>query len=82
MAQLFGKSLTTITKHIQNISFKEGVLNEEMACRNFRLTTQHGAVEGKTQEFSVKLYNLDLIISLGYRVKSLCGTQFSIWATT
>lgn len=80
MATLFGKGRSTITEHIQNI-FKEGELNEEMVCRNFRLTTQHGAIEGKTQEVSVKLYNLDVIISVGYRVKSLRGTQFRIWAT-
>jgi hypothetical protein len=55
--------------NIQNV-FKEGELNEEMVCRNFRHTTQHGAIEGKTQEVSVKLYNLDVIISVGYRVKS------------
>ncbi len=80
MAQLFGKARTTITEHIQNI-FKEGELNEEVVCRNFRLTTQHGAIAGKTQEVLVKLYNLDVIISVGYRVKSIRGTQFRIWAT-
>ena len=80
MAQLFGKARTTITEHIQNI-FKEGELNEEMVCRNFRLTTQHGAIEGKTQKVLVKLYSLDVIISVGYRVKSISGTQFRIWAT-
>ncbi|MCA1758179.1 MAG: virulence RhuM family protein [Bacteroidales bacterium] len=80
MSLLFGKARTTITEHIQNI-FKEDELKEEVVCRNFRLTTQHGAIEGKTQEVSVKLYNLDVIISVGYRVKSLRGTQFRIWAT-
>lgn len=80
MAALFGKARTTITEHINNV-FKEGELNEEVACRNFRLTTQHGAMEGKTQEISVKHYNLDVIISVGYRVKSLRGTQFRQWAT-
>jgi hypothetical protein len=80
MAQLFGKARTTITEHVQNI-FKEGELNEEVACRNFRLTTQHGAIEGKKQEVSVKLYSLDVIISVGYRVKSQRGTQFRVWAT-
>ena len=48
MAVLFGKARTTITEHIQNV-FKEGELNEEVVCRNFRHTTQHGAIEGKTQ---------------------------------
>jgi hypothetical protein len=80
MASLFGKARTTITEHIQNV-FKEGELNEEVVCRNFRLTTQHGAIEGKTQEVLVKHYNLDVIISVGYRVKSQQGTQFRIWAT-
>lgn len=80
MAELFAKGRSTITEHIQNI-FKEGELKEEMVCRNFRLTTQHGAIEGKTQDVSVKLYNLDVIISVGYRVKSQRGTQFRIWAT-
>lgn len=80
MASLFGKARSTITEHIQNV-FKEGELTEEMVCRNFRLTTQHGAIIGKTQEVSVKHYNLDVIISVGYRVKSQQGTQFRIWAT-
>ncbi len=80
MAMLFGKARTTITEHIQNV-FKEGELDEKVVCRNFRLTTQHGAIEGKTQEVLVKNYNLDVIISVGYRVKSPQGTQFRIWAT-
>jgi hypothetical protein len=80
IAELFGKSRTTITGHIQNI-FSEGELNEKVVCRDFRHTTQHGAIQGKTQEVSVKYYNLDVIISVGYRVKSLQGTQFRIWAT-
>jgi len=80
IAILFGKGRTTVTEHIANI-FKEGELDEKMVCRNFRLTTSHGAIEGKTQENSVKHYNLDVIISVGYRVKSLQGTQFRIWAT-
>ncbi len=80
MSKLFGKSRTTITEHIRNI-FKEGELNEQMVCRNFRHTTQHGAVTGKTQVKQVKHYNLDVIISVGYRVKSKQGTQFRIWAT-
>jgi len=80
MAVLFGKARTTITEHIRNI-FKEGELQEEVVCRFFRHTTQHGAIEGKTQEVSIKLYNLDVIISVGYRVKSIRGTQFRQWAT-
>ena len=80
IALLFGKGRSTITEHIRNV-FKEGELNENVVCRDFRQTTQHGAIEGKMQENSVKHYNLDVIISVGYRVKSLRGTQFRIWAT-
>lgn len=80
MALLFGKGRSTITEHIQNV-FKEGELDEKVVCRNFRHTTQHRAIEGKTQEKKVKNYNLDVIISVGYRVKSPQGTQFRIWAT-
>lgn len=80
MATLFGKGRTTITEHILNV-FEEGELDETMVCRNFRHTTPHGAIEGKTQEREVKYYNLDVIISVGYRVKSPQGTQFRIWAT-
>lgn len=80
MALLFGKARSTITEHIQNV-FNEAELNEEVVCRNFRLATPHGAIEGKMQEVSVKHYNLDVIISVGYRVKSLRGTQFRQWAT-
>jgi len=53
LAVLFGKSRTTITEHIQNI-FKEGELIEDSVCRNFRHTTQHGAISGKTQDATVK----------------------------
>ena len=80
MALLFGKAKSTINEHIKNV-FAEGELNEEVAIRNFRITTPHGAVEGKTQQSTVNLYNLDVIISVGYRVKSVQGTQFRIWAT-
>ena len=80
IALLFGKGRTTITEHIANV-FSEGELLENVVCRNFRLTTPHGAIEGKTQEKEVKHYNLDVIISVGYRVKSQQGTQFRIWAT-
>ena len=79
-AMLFGKARTIITEHIQNV-FKEGELDEKVVCRNFRHTTQHGAIQGNTQDTTVKYYNLDVIISVGYRVKSQRGTQFRIWAT-
>jgi len=81
MATLFDKARTTINGHIKNI-FKEGELIEEVVCRDFRHTTLHGAIIGKNQEVTTKMYNLDVIISVGYRVKSLKGTQFRIWATT
>jgi hypothetical protein len=80
MSMLFAKAKSTISEHIKHI-FEEGELNEELVVRNFRMTTQHGAIEGKTQQSTIKLYNLDVIISVGYRVKSLRGTQFRIWAT-
>jgi hypothetical protein len=80
MANLFDKGRSTVTEHIRNI-FKEGELNKEVACRDFRHTTKHGAIEGKTQTKTVKYYNLDVIISVGYRVKSLQGTKFRQWAT-
>jgi len=74
MATLFNKGRTTITEHIQNV-FKEGELNENLVCRDYRHTTQHGAIAGKTQEKKVKLYNLDVIISVGYCVKSKLGAN-------
>ena len=80
MCELFQKSKATISEHIKNV-FEEGELEEKVAVRNFRTTTQHGAIKGKTQEIEVKIYNLDVIISVGYRVKSPQGTQFRIWAT-
>jgi len=80
MASLFGKARSTVTEHVINI-FKEGELEDNLVCRNFRHTTQHGAIEGKTQEKEVKYYNLDVIISVGYRVKSIQGTKFRQWAT-
>lgn len=80
MAQLFDKGRTTITEHIRNI-FKEGELDEEVVCRNFRHTTQHGAIKEKIQTKSTQYYNLDIIISVGYRVKSPRGVQFRQWAT-
>jgi len=80
MGELFQKERSVITKHINNI-FNEGELDEELVCANFAHTTQHGAIKGKTQTQNVKLYNLDVIISVGYRVKSHQGTKFRQWAT-
>ena len=81
MAELFGKGRTTITEHIKNI-FDEEELVEKVVCRKSRQATQHGAIEGKTQTNNVTFYNLDVIISVGYRVKSKQGTQFRIWANS
>lgn len=80
MQELFQKSKATISEHIKNI-FEEGELEEKVVVRNFRTTTPHGAIQGKTQESKVNLYNLDVVISVGYRVKSVQGKQFRIWAT-
>ncbi|MBN2685349.1 MAG: virulence protein RhuM/Fic/DOC family protein [Pontiellaceae bacterium] len=80
LSTLFGRDRTVISRHIGNI-FKEGELAKEMVCANFAHTTPHGAIEGKTQSKQVEYYNLDVIISVGYRVKSNQGTQFRIWAT-
>lgn len=74
MALLFDKGVPTINEHIKNI-FKQGELRENSVIRKFRIT----ADDGKTYE--TQFYNLDVIISVGYRVKSLRGTQFRIWAT-
>lgn len=80
IADLFGVDRTVVTKHIGNI-FKEGELEEKLVCANFAHTTSHGAIKGKTQQSVSKFYNLDMIISVGYRVNSTRATQFRIWAT-
>ena len=80
LGQLFERDRTVIGRHIRNI-FKEGELDEEVVCANLAHTTQHGAISGKTQTSSTKFYNLDVIISVGYRVKSIRGTQFRQWAS-
>lgn len=74
LAELFQKSRVTITEHIGNI-FKEGELDENLVSRKFRLTAADGKI------YDTTFYNLDVIISVGYRVKSHRGTQFRIWAT-
>ena len=79
MAELFQKDRTVITRHINNV-FKEGELEKDMVCAKIAHTTRHGALEGKLQIQEVVLYNLDVIISVGYRVKSRRGTAFRIWA--
>ena len=80
IAELFQKDRTVITKHINNV-FQTGELEEKVVCAKFAHTTQHGAIEGKTQIKQVEYYNLDAILSVGYRVNSKRGTQFRQWAT-
>lgn len=80
LSELFERDRTVIGRHIRNI-FNEGELDEEVVCANFARTTKHGAIEGKSQTKSAKYYNLDVIISVGYRVKSIRGTQFRQWAS-
>ena len=80
LCELFNKSKATISEHIKNV-FEEGELDQKVVVRKFRTTTQHGAIAGKTQDIDVNGYNLDVIISVGYRVKSQQGTQFRMWAT-
>ena len=80
IAELFGVQRPAITKHLSNI-FKSGELDEKVVCSILEHTTQHGAVKGKEQRRKTKIYNLDAIISVGYRVNSKRATQFRIWAT-
>ena len=74
MCDLFDKNKRTVSEHIRNI-FKEGELSENSVVRNFRTTAKDG------KSYQINYYNLDVIISVGYRVKSQRGTQFRIWAT-
>jgi len=80
MAELFQSSKSNISEHIKNV-FAEGELVEDEVVRFFRTTTPHGAMPDKTQTHTVKYYNIDVIIAVGYRVKSARGTQFRQWAT-
>jgi len=77
MALLFDKGVSTINEHIKNI-YKEGELEEKPTIRKFRIVQNEGS---RNVERKIDFYNLDVIISVGYRVKSLRGTQFRIWAT-
>ena len=80
MVALFGKAKSTISEHLKHI-FEEGELDSNVVVRFFRTTTQHGAIEGKMQSHEVAFYNLDVVISVGYRVHSVQGTRFRQWAT-
>ncbi len=80
IAELFEKGRSTITEHLKQI-FADGELDKNVVCRNFRHTTQHGAIEGKTQEKEVQYYNLRAITAVGYRVNSHRAIEFRKWAT-
>ena len=80
MAQLFGIGIPAISKHLKNI-FEEGELQKEVVVSKMEITTQHGAIEEKLQRHNVDFYNLDAIISVGYRVSSPKATKFRQWAT-
>jgi prophage maintenance system killer protein/predicted XRE-type DNA-binding protein len=80
IAELFDVQRPAVTKHLSNI-FKSGELDEEVVSSILEHTTQHGAIANKKQTRKTKLYNLDAIISVGYRVNSKRATQFRIWAT-
>ena len=80
MAELFQRNKSTISRHIKNV-FEEGELDKEVVVAKFATTTKHGAMKGKEQTHIVDYYNLDMIISVGYRIKSHRGVQFRIWAT-
>lgn len=80
MSELFDRDVKTIGKHINNALKEE--LEDQVVVAKFATTTQHGAIEGKTQTHMTEYYNLDVIISVGYRVKSKRGVEFRRWANT
>ena len=80
ISELFEKGRSTITEHLNKI-FSDGELEEKEVCRNFRHTTKHGAIKGKTQETEVKYYSLKAITAVGYRVNSHRAIEFRKWAS-
>lgn len=80
MAMLFDKDRSVISRHIRN-AVREGEIDPEVTCAKHAQVTPHGAIEGKTRTQIVDFYNLDVIISVGYRVKSQRGVEFRRWAT-
>ena len=80
MAQLFDVGVPAISKHLKNI-FESGELVEDMVVSKMEITTEHGAIPNKTQTKDVTFYNLDAVISVGYRVNSTRATQFRQWCT-
>ena len=80
MTRLFGRDKSVISRYRKNI-FAEEELDKDEVVANFATTTKHGAIDGKTQTHMIDYYNLDVAISVGYRVKSLEGVRFRKWAT-
>ncbi|MBC8258060.1 MAG: virulence RhuM family protein [SAR324 cluster bacterium] len=80
IAELYEKGRSTISEHLKKI-FNDEELNERVVCRNFRHTTQHGAIKKKEQVKDVKHYNLKVITAVGYRVNSHRAIEFRKWAT-
>ena len=80
MSELFDVNKSSISRHLKNI-FAEGELDEQLVVAKIATTTEHGAMANKTQTTLSQYYNLDAIISVGYRVNSRRATQFRIWAT-
>ena len=81
MAELFGRDRSVIARHIRNI-FKEGELDETLVCAKNAQPKKYGRRDDYIQLAETTFYNLDVIISVGYRVKSINGTKFRIWAST
>ena len=80
LVEIYQSSKSNISEHIKHI-FEDKELDETVVVRKFRTTTQHGAIEGKTQSHDVAHYNLDVVIALGYRVQSPIAVRFRRWAT-
>jgi len=80
ISSLFDVGVPAVSKHLKHI-FEEGELREDVVVSKMEITTQHGAIEGKTQSKEAMFYNLDAIISVGYRVNSIKATKFRQWAT-
>lgn len=80
MAKVFDVGVSAVSKHLKNI-FEEHELDEAMVISKMENTTIHGAIDGKTQTSEIKIYNLDAIIAVGYRINSKKATEFRIWAT-
>ncbi len=81
MSNIFDVSISAISKHLKNI-FADGELDKEVVISKMENTTKHGAIKGKTQHNNTNYYNLDVVISVGYRINSKKATQFRIWATS